>query len=250
MKLVWKVSEADARRVRQIVTEYRHSEPVRERINRNVRRHHKPLTRTSFWHSLMMSLLTTQQPSGPNSNVSRLLNRRPFPLRYRRCLGAKQLARFVARELRRHGGIRRVDTIGREASENLRILRSREGATVIRRLKSLSRRRTARAEREASHLLADTFLGIGPKQSRNLLQDLGLTRYEIPIDSRIVKWLNGHGFPVRLSATGLSDRYYYEFILDGVQKMCRRAGVLPCVFDAAVFNSFDANTTGGSNESI
>jgi len=44
-------------------------------------------------------------------------------------------------------------------------------------------------EREACILLQE-LKGIGPKQSRNLRQALGLLRYEIPIDSRIVKWLN------------------------------------------------------------
>src|SRR3712207_8726784 len=36
----------------------------------------------------------------------------------------------------------------------------------------------------------DSLKGFGPKQSRNLLQGLGLTRYEIPIDIRITRWFN------------------------------------------------------------
>jgi hypothetical protein len=31
--------------------------------------------------------------------------------------------------------------------------------------------------------------GVGPTQARNLLQSLGLTWYEIPLDSRVVRWL-------------------------------------------------------------
>ena len=72
------------------------------------------------------------------------------------------------------------------------------------------------------------------------LQSLGLTRYEIPIDSRLTDWLNEFGFPVRLTATALGDENYYRFISDGIQVLCERSGVLPCIFDAAVFTAGDS----------
>ena len=92
------------------------------------------------------------------------------------------------------------------------------------------------------------FHGFGPKQARNLLQSLGLTRHEIPIDSRIAKWLNDFGFPVRLSASALGDRHYYAFVMDGVQALCRASEVAPCVLDAAIFASFDGG--GWTEENI
>jgi len=89
-------------------------------------------------------------------------------------------------------------------------------------------------EREAARLLAENLEGIGPKQARNLLQSLGLTRFEIPLDSRVAGWLAGRlGWNIRIEA--LADRDYYEDLLDRVQASCERAGVLPTVFDAAVF---------------
>lgn len=84
-----------------------------------------------------------------------------------------------------------------------------------------------------------TFAGIGPKQARNLLQGLGLTRYEIPIDSRISKWLEEFGFPVPLSAAALSDGRYYHFISTAIVELCEHCDVYPCVLDAAVFSSVD-----------
>ena len=78
------------------------------------------------------------------------------------------------------------------------------------------------------------FLGFGLKQSRNVLQSLGLTRYEIPIESRLTDWLNEVGFPVRSSAGALQDAKYYRFISDGIHMPCERSGVIPCI-DAAVF---------------
>lgn len=97
----------------------------------------------------------------------------------------------------------------------------------------------SRLEREVASFVSANFAGFGPKQSRNMLQWLGLTQHEIPLDSRVLKWLNKSGFPIRLSAQGLADEAYYCFVLDGIQELCGHAKVLPCIFDAAVFASFE-----------
>lgn len=89
-------------------------------------------------------------------------------------------------------------------------------------------------EREAAHLLSDSLRGIGPKQSRNLLQNLGLTRYEIPLDSRVGGWL-GENLGWNIYSSDLSNAEGYEFWLDRLQSVCEVAGVLPTVFDAAAF---------------
>lgn len=103
-----------------------------------------------------------------------------------------------------------------------------------------SPRQSSRADEcEAAEFVDDHLKGFGPKQSRNLLQWLGLTKYEIPLDSRITKWLNEFGFPVRLSAGALSDRNYYNFVSDGVQALCAQSDIYPCVLDAAIFTSYD-----------
>ena len=95
------------------------------------------------------------------------------------------------------------------------------------------------SERGAARFVDEKFKGFGPKQSRNLLQGLGLSRYEVPIDSRITKWLNEFGFPIRLTASALADRNYFEFVSDGFQRLAEACGIAPCVLDAAIFSSFD-----------
>ena len=94
-------------------------------------------------------------------------------------------------------------------------------------------------ERSAAAAVDEGFEGIGPKQSRNLWQSLGLTRYEIPLDSRVAKWLKKAKFPLSVSPNLLADTDYYNFVLDGVQLLCAKSNVLPCIFDAAVFASYD-----------
>ena len=48
-------------------------------------------------------------------------------------------------------------------------------------------------------------------QCGDLLQALGLTRYEIPIDSRVTRWLNEFGFPIELSPAALGDIGLFGF---------------------------------------
>ena len=88
----------------------------------------------------------------------------------------------------------------------------------------------------AQKKIQDNLKGFGPKQSRNLLQILGLTIYEIPIDSRIAKWLNTKlDFPITVSAITLQDLNFYNFVSDAIQNLCEKANVKPCLFDASVF---------------
>lgn len=101
-----------------------------------------------------------------------------------------------------------------------------------------------RLERETASFISASLKGFGPKQSRNMLQWLGLTRHKIPLDSRMIKWLNNTGFPIRLAAQGLADEAYYCFVLDGIQELCKHAKVPPCIFDVAVFASFERKGTG------
>ena len=73
----------------------------------------------------------------------------------------------------------------------------------------------------------------------SISQSLGLTKYEIPIDSRITNWLNNFGFPVSLTSSPLGDKGYYHFVSDGIQELCIKARIYPCLLDAAIFSSFD-----------
>jgi hypothetical protein len=132
-----------------------------------------------------------------------------------------------------------VNRIADEVAENLALLEDGLWHEVRRQLRRLERRHRPEAEREVANFIGDHLKGFGPKQSRNLLQALGLTRYEIPIDSRISKWLSEFRFPIPVSTAALGGRDYYEFVLDVIQDLCRRCKIYPCVLDAAIFASFE-----------
>lgn len=239
MHVIWEFSKKDITAVRSAVAEYRRHPIVKDRVLRNLAASKPVVSRDRFWKALTMSLLTTQQPSGPDRAVTRLLASNPFPLSYRRCSSKADVAAFVTKTLVTFGGIRRHGIIGKELAKNLAALEAGLWPDVLDRVERLRSPTTKDTERVVADFLQKNILGLGPKQARNLLQALGLTRYEVPLDSRVTKWLRTVGFPVPVTAAALSDRDYYCFVLDGFQALCAAADELPCVVDGAVFASFD-----------
>lgn len=240
MELVWRASRDDVRRLRTFMAAADGDPLVQLRKRRNLAASKRSITKPAFWHALIGCLLTSQQRSGPTSPVARFMRLRPFPLAYPLSWRADRAGARITRTLSEFGGIRMSTRIGTALALNLSALEDGLWSPVLTRLNGLRRGSSAAHERDVADFLADSFSGLGPKQSRNLLQALALTRYEIPIDSRITKWLNEFGFPFKLTAEGLADRHYFGVVSQGIQSLCKAAGVYPYVFDAAVFASFDA----------
>jgi hypothetical protein len=172
----------------------------------------------------------------------------PYPLRLDHCLGQADLDSFVTKVLSDFGGLRRSTTIGREAKANLTYLEHGGWPETSEVLEKVRLHPSPDTERHAARFIDKKLHGFGPKQSRNLLQGLGLSRFEVPIDSRITKWLNDFGFPVKLTANALADRNYFEFVSDGFQRLAEACDISPCVLDAAIFSSFDGD--GWTEENV
>jgi len=241
LRIVWKVTKKDVVRVKTFFEAHRDGCFVQKRQRKINERIDNPVTKTEFWEAMLVCLLTTQQRSGPNSPVGRFIICRPFPLAHQECAASDNLEKYVLELLERHGGIRRAPTIAQQASDNYEAMEAGLWSTTRSTLEHVRKESGANAEREAANFIQDHFKGFGPKQSRNLLQTLGLSKYEIPFDSRITKWLNDFGFPVRLSATALADRDYYQFVSDGFQQLCAACNIWPCLLDAAIFSSYDGD---------
>jgi hypothetical protein len=241
MKIDWIIEPSDIVRVRAFYERHHASPFVKLRIDRNLRTERPPVTKGQFWGYHVGCLLTTQQRSGPNSPVARFIQKRPFILPYEVCRDRMDLAVFAQSVLSGFGGLRRSTKIGSELAANMAFLEAGGWQPTMRLLEGVRSDPTPESERRAADYLGDNLKGIGPKQSRNLLQGLGLSRWEIPIDSRITKWLNQFGFPVMLSANALGDRNYYNFVSQGFQRLCDACGIAPCVLDAAIFASYDGD---------
>ena len=239
MKIEWQIESKDLEKVQEFVKLHHNNPFVQDRIKKNLEDTKTSPTQREFWHVMVSCLLTTQQRSGPKSAIAKLINTKPFPLRYEVILLLKDPETFIINTLSDFGGIRRTNRIADEVTTNLESLEKGLWDQLFDEIDMLIHLQNPQREREAAEFIEDHFKGFGPKQSRNLLQDLGLTRYEIPLDSRITKWLNDFGFPIKLSSKALADRNYYNFVSEGFQQLCSESGVYPCVMDAVIFSSFD-----------
>ena len=240
MDIQWSISPEDVSRLTTLIQRQSENAFVRARREHNLAISKPAVTRDRFWRAMVSMRLTTRQRSGPDSFVARFIRKNPFPLGYKAVQSSQHPETFIAKALKAAGGIRFADKIASELSENFSLLEASEWAPTLEQCNRLTQLVSREVEIEVADHVQKRFLGFGPKQSRNLMQSLGLTRYEIPIDSRLTDWLNEFGFPMRLSATALADDNYYRFISDGIQALCERSGVLPCIFDAAVFASSDS----------
>lgn len=233
------IGPQDVARVTQLIGCAEENSFVKRRRQRNLGQPRPDITRSTAWMAVIGCLLTTQQKSGPGKPVSRFLGGSPFPLSYRRCQAQRHLEPFARDILSGFGGIRRSPTIANQIVRALCQLEDGEWDILLAHAARVDAANDYRVERVAARYVAKTFDGFGPKQARNFFQWLGVAKYEIPIDSRVTKWLNREILSFELNANLLSDATYYEMVSDGVIDLCRRAGIPPCVFDAAVFASFD-----------
>ena len=241
MKLLWEIEDADVRKVKEFYDKNKNNGLVLRRWERNVEGSFSRFSRDAFWREMVVCLMTTQARASPDSAVSRFAGQKPFPLRYRDCKERRNLKSFVRRTLADFGGIRRNITTSEQVYDNFRWLEKQGGWEEVKKVvRKVSKNPQPETEVEAADFVGQYLKGFGPKQSRNLLQGLGLTKREIPIDSRITRWLNDFGFPITLSATALSDLDYYEFVSEGFRELSADCNIYPCMLDAAIFSSFDA----------
>ena len=107
-------------------------------------------------------------------------------------------------------------------------------------LKTLQYDTTLEKERRVAEYLADVYHQIGPKQSRNILQMLGLSRYVVPLDSRMDETINEYG-GIRLpeQKKPYSREESYRNIEAQINELCVELDIYPCIFDACVFWSKD-----------
>jgi hypothetical protein len=248
MRIIWQVDAEDVAKTKVFVQKQQDNPLVKDRIESNLRKDKPPVSKEDFWYVMVGCLLTTQQRSGPSSSVARFLRVRPFPSNYAVCHQQKEIAGYTQKVLAQSGGLRRSTTIGNEVAANLQFLEHEGWSQTFKHLDCVRVDSQPETERRAADFIDQHFKGFGPKQSRNLLQWLGLSRFEIPIDSRITKWLNEFGFPVRLTANALGDVNYCNFVSDGFQRLAEACGIMPCVLDAAIFSSFDGD--GWTDENV
>jgi len=246
MEMTLKYSPQDIQAIQNTVTNNSNKTFLRQRVVRNVDGRVPSNQRENYWLTMTICLLTTRQRSGRTSRIRQFSLETPFRLSWKGCSRQTDLEKFVRHELENFGGIRFSPKIAAQVNVNYAKLADGGWKKLEEFAKGLSKQRKSNPtpehfllEREAATYMRNTFIGFGPKQSRNFWQSLGLMRYEFVLDSRVLKWLRCRNFPIPLSSMALGEEDYYCFVSDILRQWCLRADILPCVFDAAVFSSFD-----------
>ena len=245
MKISWNINESDIQKVKTVMKE-NDNFFLKNRRERNIQKKNIELNKNIIIQNLMMCLLTSQQRSGPNSVVGKFLSLKPFPITSELIAESENIELLIKQILQKNGLTRYINKISTFFAENIEKIEINNW-NIISKLEYLNNNQSKETERELADFLNDWLKGFGPKQSRNFLQSLGLTKYELPIDSRIASWLNDFGFPVSLTSSPLSDKGYYHFVSDGIQELCLKAKIYPCELDAVIFSSFDNNEWNEQN---
>ncbi len=234
-----KIKQTDIQLVKDICRQQSEHPLYGDRLSVNIAHSKLKLKKESLWKAVITCLLTTQQRSGENSAVARFLKTNYKNIELSVIQQKKNRKSYMKRQLK---SVWRAKVICEYADEILLYLEQTDWKLLKDINRHLSSLRTREKERQLAKDISENpnFKGLGPKQARNLLQMIGYSIYEIPIDSRITDWLNRNSiFPFKLSSKSLSDEDLYCFINDAIIELCEKADVKPCLFDAAVFSSFD-----------
>jgi thermostable 8-oxoguanine DNA glycosylase len=245
MKWYAETERADIEVVQAIIVKQSSHILMADRDMRNVQQPPPSITEEDMWQSMIMCLITTQNPSGAGSAIESFLSKQPFPLSLNILRKLNGPGLYIKNELSKLR-IRRWKISSGFAQVNFQKLEQGSWKQLIslRQVLMTPRSETATPEHHAMERKAaqevQVFKGLGPKQSRNFWQYLGLTRYEIPLDSRVLRWLSKMlGFNIPSSC--LSNERFYSDVMDNIRNLCLEAEVLPCIFDAAIFSLYEAD---------
>ena len=237
------VSADDKARVKALVEKQGKTKIVRDRYDRNLAASKPEITKNRLWRAMVCMRLTTRASSGPNSNLAKFQSMSPFPLTVCEMHKQQSIENFIYETFAAYKVGTDRSKASAQLSKNFNQLENEGWLPTLNQCNRLLRPSLRETETEVATYIEKRFDGFGPKQSRNVLQALGLTRYEIPIDSRVANWLNKVlQFPFHVSAAALADRHYYRVILDAVCRLCEECEIAPCVLDAAIFSANDDDT--------
>ena len=233
MKINWEISESDIKKVVKFVDEHRNPN-VDSRIIRNIERKDIRIDKDTIIKTMLMCLMTSPQGSDPESSIGQFFRKKPFLLTYKFLYAATNIEYAIREVLKANGLTRYINKVPKYFTYNFYHLVETNWDLEIKLIQCLKKESTIEAERELADSIDQVFKGFGSKQARNFLQSLGLTKYEIPIDLQMISWLKEFDFPILVSATALQDKAFYHFVSDGIQLLCRKANIYPCILDAAI----------------
>jgi thermostable 8-oxoguanine DNA glycosylase len=235
MRFVWEVRKSDIDRIADFVKT--HNNQYVERVfDRNINHKNIVISKDSLLQAMFLSLLSSSTDSYPQEKVDAMLNKNPDLLKYQYLLKAGNIKSRMEEIFTKNGITKNIKKVPGYFSNNFDFL-NKTGWDLEHDINNaLNNELTKHQERELADKVDQGFKGFGSKEARSFLLMLGVTRYEIPIDYRLIDWLGNFGFPVRFTKTALQDKLFYHFVSDGIQLLCEKAGIFPCVLYTSVLS--------------
>ena len=226
------VTKGELKNYEKFVYDFKDKERVVRCHNKNVLRKDVVISKEEFWRCFVIAMLTTQTKSGEGSALEGFLKTKPNILSYNYCIaleGVEDIEREIPKNATRFWNkacLNISEAIGKFKNglwNDVKIL-----------LSAIETDTTLEKERDIVDFIRKNFKGIGRKQSRNIIQMMGLSKYVLPIDSRVVKKIE------ELSSITLNKKLLeknYVQIENRVNEICKRIDIHPCIFDACTFSS-------------
>jgi hypothetical protein len=247
MRLHIEIEDTDVARLKRAFEHWCEDELVQERMQLNVYEPGEKPDMNRVWTTMALALTTSQQRSAPGTPVWDLWCADPSPLSLKNVEAWRPTIATKAAEFLKDWGVNRFyNRVGGFLEANYEKLFVNGASETLQQyvdtLWSLREQypdgdeSVRDEEREiCKKVLSLELKGIGNKQCRNWLQNCRLLRYELPLDSRVLKFLRPIMPDVPLEQDLLGYASYYHFIEDTVQELCACVGLFPCVADAVMF---------------
>ncbi len=214
-----------------IIKKYMNDESVKNRINTNINNENREVTKEKFWRTLLLGVITSGRRE---SAVNKLKNSPIFD--FNAVSQQKNKKVFFSENLSSLGC---QDKFADYLDQNYKKMMT-EWEIICKGLETLKEDTSLEKERQIT-LNFQEFLGIGPKQARNMLQMLGFSRYVIPIDSRIKKALGKlGGIDLPEDKNSFSKEKQYREVEDQIIDLCKQLDIVPCILEACLYRVFEA----------
>lgn len=236
MEINWVISDTDISKLAGFINRNISNPEVSYRISRNIEHQNLELNQDGIIYSLLASLMVSHSKFG---KILPVIQEKPFPFQYAIIANVSSIKEYILAYFKKTGITLDESRIPEFFATNFNLLDNYEWEILTPLSQLLYKKKDKLAERELADKIDTMFKGFGAIEARIFLQNLGLSKYEIPLDPVICEWFNNFGFPLNLSVTALQDRNYYHFVSDGIQLLCEKAGVYPCVLEAAIRSNCD-----------
>ena len=208
MKSIWTIDNTVLENIRKVIIDNIDSKLAKERKSKNIEKKGIDLSKNNVWKILVGCEITSRQKSGENSPTDQLLKSGSKLFDFNYC---KNNHNFIIDELKKFN-LRRYNTIAEWLILIIKEWELGEWDILQKKLTLLKKDHSKEDEKQViDYLRSGKYKGLGLKQSRNFLQWLGLSIYEIPIDSRVIKVLENCGCNFVPGPKALQDDATYEY---------------------------------------